>query len=164
MLRPDGLTGIVGVDREAMTVTARAGTRAGRPQRRPRGARACRCTTWATSPSRPWPGRSRPAPTAPAAAPPGLAAQVVGLELVTGTGEVLRATAEENADVLEVARVGLGALGVLTSLTFRVEPLFVLEAEEQPMSWDEALASYDEMTGDRRPRRHVLVPAHRPDA
>ena len=75
-----------------------------------------------------------------------LAAQVVGLELVTGTGEVLRATADENPDVLEVARVGLGALGILTTVTFRVEPLFVLEAHEQPMSWDEALAAFDEMT------------------
>jgi FAD-linked oxidoreductase len=76
----------------------------------------------------------------------GLAAQVVGLELVTGTGELLRATPDEHADVLDVARVGLGALGVLTTITFRVEPLFVLEAEEQPMSWDEALSGFDEMT------------------
>ena len=76
----------------------------------------------------------------------GLAAQVVGLELVTGTGELLRATPEENADVLDVARVGLGALGILTTITFRVEPVFVLEAQEQPMSWDEALDGFDEMT------------------
>jgi FAD/FMN-containing dehydrogenase len=48
--------------------------------------------------------------------------------------------------VLEVARVGLGALGILTTLTFRVEPLFVLEAHERPMSWDEALGRFDEMT------------------
>jgi len=75
----------------------------------------------------------------------GLSAQLAGLELVTGTGEVLRASAEENPDVLEVARVGLGALGILTSLTFHVEPLFVVEAHEQPMTWDAALASYDEM-------------------
>ena len=75
----------------------------------------------------------------------GLAAQVVGLELVTGTGELLRATPEENADVLDVARVGLGALGILTTITFRVEPVFVLEAQEQPMSWDEALDGFDEM-------------------
>ena len=47
--------------------------------------------------------------------------------------------ADENPDVLDVARVGLGALGVLTTITFRVEPLFVLEAHEQPMTWDEAL-------------------------
>ena len=75
-----------------------------------------------------------------------LAAQVVGLELVTGTGEVLRATHDEHPDVLELARIGLGALGVLTSVTFAVEPLFLLEAVEQPMSWDEALGSFDELT------------------
>jgi FAD/FMN-containing dehydrogenase len=78
----------------------------------------------------------------------GLAAQLDALELVTGTGEVLRASAQENADVLDVARVGLGALGVLTNLTFRVEPLFVVEAHEEPMSWDRALATYDEMVAD----------------
>ena len=94
----------------------------------------------------------------------GLAAQVVGLELVTGTGEVLRADADENPDVLDVARVGLGALGILTEVTFRVEPIFVLEAVEQPMSWDEALGDVRRDDRDQRPRRHVLVPAHRPDA
>ena len=137
---------------------------AARAQRRARAARPRPCTTWATSPSRPSPAPSRPAPTAPAASPPALSAQVAGLELVTGTGEVLRATADENPDVLDLARVGLGALGVLTTVTFRVEPLFLLEAHEQPMRWDEALAAYDELTGDAPPRRHVLVPAHRPDA
>jgi FAD/FMN-containing dehydrogenase len=44
-----------------------------------------------------------------------------------------------------MARLGLGALGVLTTLTFAVEPAFLLEAHEQPMSWDEALGSFDEM-------------------
>jgi FAD-linked oxidoreductase len=76
----------------------------------------------------------------------GLASQVAGLELVTGTGELLRATPEENADVLDLARVGLGALGVLTSVTLRVEPLFLLEATETPMSWAEALDGFDERT------------------
>ena len=75
----------------------------------------------------------------------GLSAQLAGLELVTGTGEVVRASAEENPDIFDVARVGLGALGILTTLTFRVEPLFVIEAHEQPMTWDRALGSYDEM-------------------
>ncbi len=74
-----------------------------------------------------------------------LAAQVVGLELVTGTGEVLRASRDEHPDVLELARIGLGALGVITSVTFAVEPLFLLEAVEEPMSWDEAIGSFDEL-------------------
>jgi FAD/FMN-containing dehydrogenase len=41
--------------------------------------------------------------------------------------------------------VGLGALGILTTVTFAVEPVFLLEAEEQPMSWDDALGSFDDL-------------------
>jgi L-gulonolactone oxidase len=61
---------------------------------------------------------------------------------------VLICTATENADVLEFARIGLGALGVLATVTFRVEPLFALEAEERPMGWDEFVAGFDELTAD----------------
>ncbi|MET3960250.1 FAD-linked oxidoreductase [Marmoricola sp. OAE513] len=74
-----------------------------------------------------------------------LSAQIAGLELVTGTGETIRATAEENPDVFAVARLGLGALGILTRITFKVEPLFTLEAHEFPMLWDEAIAEFDRM-------------------
>ena len=80
-----------------------------------------------------------------------LSAQVAGLELVTGDGTLLRANAEENPDVLDVARIGLGALGILTSVTLRVEPLFVLEAHEAPMRWDEALGRL------RRARRRTTT-------
>ena len=73
-----------------------------------------------------------------------LSAQIDGLELVTGTGEVVRATATENPELLELGRVGLGAIGILTTITFRVEPLFVLEANERPMGWDECLDGFDE--------------------
>jgi FAD-linked oxidoreductase len=145
LLRPEQLAGILEVDREAMTVTARAGTqlkdlnlaleRLGLSLHN-MGDIAEQTLAGATS--------TGTHGTGGVAA--GLAAQLAGLELVTGTGEVVRASAQENPDVLEVARVGLGALGVLTSVTFHVEPLFVIEAHEQPMSWSEALDSYDEMT------------------
>ena len=143
-LRPERLTGVLAVDRQAMTVTARAGTplkdlnlaleRLGLSLHN-MGDIAEQTIAGATS--------TGTHGTGGVAA--GLAAQLTGLEMVTGTGEVLRASAVENPDVLDVARVGLGALGVLTSLTFAVEPLFVLEAHEQPMTWDRALSTYDEM-------------------
>jgi len=144
LLRPEAMSGILAVDRAAMTVTARAGTplhelnlaleRLGLSLHN-MGDIAEQTLAGAVS--------TGTHGTGGVAA--GLAAQLAGLELVTGTGEVLRASATENADVFEVARVGLGALGILTSLTFRVEPLFVIEAHEQPMTWDRALASYDDM-------------------
>ena len=74
-----------------------------------------------------------------------LSAQVVGLELVTGEGKELVASSQENPDVLELARLGLGALGVLTSVTLAVEPIFTLAAHEAPMTWDQALAECDEL-------------------
>lgn len=144
LLRPEALAGVLAVDREAMTVTARAGTplkdlnlaleRLGLSLHN-MGDIAEQTLAGATSTGTHGTGGTVA----------GLAAQLAGLELVTGTGEVLRASADENPDVLEIGRVGLGALGILTSLTFHVEPLFVIEAHEQPMTWDEALASYDDM-------------------
>ncbi len=145
LLRPEGMSGILEVDRQAMTVTARAGTplkqlnvaleRLGLSLHN-MGDIAEQTLAGAIST-----GTHGTGGTAA-----GLAAQLAALELVTGTGEVVRASAQENPDVFDLARVGLGALGILTSLTFHVEPLFVIEAHEQPMTWDRALDSYDEMT------------------
>lgn len=144
MLRPDRLSGIVAVDRDAMTVTALAGTplrvlnleleRLGLSLHN-MGDIADQTLAGAISTGTHGTG----------GVTAGLSAQVAGLQLVTGTGEVLTATASENADVLDLARIGLGALGVLTTVTFRVEPLFLLEAHEQPMTWDQALGSFDEL-------------------
>jgi L-gulonolactone oxidase len=57
----------------------------------------------------------------------------------------VRASREENSDVFAAARIGLGALGILTHLTFEVELLGLLEAHEQPMHWDRALDEHDEL-------------------
>ncbi|MCW2853960.1 MAG: FAD-linked oxidoreductase [Nocardioides sp.] len=147
MLCPQGLTGIVAVDLDAMTVTALAGTRL---KHFNAGLEALGLSlhNMGDIAEQTLAGAISTGTHGTGGVAAGLAAQVVGLELVTGTGEVLLATDTDNADVLAVARVGLGALGVITKVTFRVEPLFLLEATEQPMRWDEALASFDEMTAE----------------
>jgi FAD-linked oxidoreductase len=144
MLRPDRLTGIVSVDRDAMTVTAYAGTalkvlnteleRLGLSLHN-MGDIAEQTLAGAVS--------TGTHGTGGVAA--GLAAQLAGFQLVTGTGELLDASPTRDPDVFSLGRVGLGALGILTTVTFAVEPLFLLEAHEQPMSWDEALGSFDAM-------------------
>src|SRR5262249_49392346 len=55
-----------------------------------------------------------------------LATQVAGLELVNGRGEVVKLSAEANADAFPGAVVGLGALGVVTKVTLRVVPAFAV--------------------------------------
>ncbi len=140
MLLPTQLTGIVSVDREAMTVTARAGTplhvfnheleRLGLSLHN-MGDIAEQTLAGAVSTGTHGSGGRAAS----------LSAQLAGMELVTGTGEVLRASATENADVLDVARVGLGALGIMTTVTFHVEPLFTVRAQERRVSWREGTAA-----------------------
>jgi FAD-linked oxidoreductase len=75
----------------------------------------------------------------------GLATQIRGLELVTADGEVLTCSASENPDVFRVARLSLGALGVISAITLQVEPAFGLRAEERGMRLDETLERFDEL-------------------
>ncbi|SCE65782.1 L-gulonolactone oxidase [Micromonospora purpureochromogenes] len=65
---------------------------------------------------------------------------VTALTLVTGTGEVLRCSADEQPDVFAAARVGLGALGVLVEVSLRCVDAFVLRAHERPAPLDSVLA------------------------
>ena len=143
LLRPTHLGGIVSVDRDAMTVTALAGTRL-EVLNAQLEALGLSLHNMGDIAEQTLAGAISTGTHGTGGVAASLSAQVCGLELVTGTGEVVRATGAENAEVLELARVGLGAIGVLTTITFRVEPLFVLAAEETPMSWDEALDGFDE--------------------
>ena len=74
---------------------------------------------------------------------PGLPATVVGLQLVTADGSVLSCTRESHPEVFESARLGLGALGIITKMTVHCVPAFALRAEEQPWTLDAALADLE---------------------
>jgi FAD-linked oxidoreductase len=76
----------------------------------------------------------------------GIAAQVAGLEMVLADGTITTCSAQRDKALFDAARVGIGALGVLTAVTFRVIPAFLLEAREGPMRWDDVLAGLDELT------------------
>jgi L-gulono-1,4-lactone dehydrogenase len=76
----------------------------------------------------------------------GMAAQVAGLELVLADGSIVTCSATDSPKLFDAARVGLGALGVVTAVTFRVVPAFLLEAREEPMRWSEVIARLDELT------------------
>ncbi|NUS07841.1 MAG: FAD-binding protein [Nonomuraea sp.] len=74
----------------------------------------------------------------------GLADQVTELELVLADGSV--ATAVPGEDLFDAARVGLGALGVLTAVTFRVERAFLLHNRRRRMTLTDILTSLDALT------------------
>jgi L-gulono-1,4-lactone dehydrogenase len=144
LIRPDRLTGIRAIDREAGTVTVEAGTRLSDMNvalaehglsLTNMGDIMQQTVAGATSTGTHGTGRSLAA----------LAAQIRGLELVTADGSLLTCTEKENPDVFAAARIGLGALGVVASITFAVEPLFLLTARDEPMTFDKVTATFDEL-------------------
>ncbi|MBS7547091.1 D-arabinono-1,4-lactone oxidase [Dietzia massiliensis] len=70
---------------------------------------------------------------------PGLPATVVGLQLVAADGSVLSCSPTSHPEVFEAARLGIGALGVITKMTIRCVPAFALRAEERPWTLSAAL-------------------------
>lgn len=144
LIRPQLLTGIRGIDRDAMTVTVEAGT----PLKRLNAALAReglsltnmgdimeQTVSGAVSTGTHGTGRESAS----------IAAQIKGLELVTADGSVLACSEKENPDVFAAARIGLGALGIVTAITFAVEPVFLLTACEEPMPLEKVLAEFDQL-------------------
>jgi L-gulono-1,4-lactone dehydrogenase len=75
----------------------------------------------------------------------GLATFVTGLELVTGDGDVLRCSRGEEPEVFACARVGLGALGVVTKVTLQCESAFRLHSIEKPRPLDSLVDDLDDI-------------------
>ncbi len=77
-----------------------------------------------------------------------LATTVVGMELVTGSGEVIWCDEDENPDLLRVARVGIGALGIVTRVTLQLVPAFNLHVTETKEKLDDVLDGFFDSARD----------------
>ncbi|MDQ3476642.1 MAG: FAD-binding protein [Actinomycetota bacterium] len=78
----------------------------------------------------------------------GLAAQVRALQIVLADGSVVTCSATEHPELFSAARVGLGALGILATVTLQAEPAFALRAQERPMSLPSVLGDLDALVAD----------------
>src|SRR5690606_29323707 len=78
----------------------------------------------------------------------GLATQVLGLELVLADGSVVTCSPNERPKMFEAARLGLGALGVVTGVTLQCSPAFRLHAVEAPMPFGRVLDELDQLADD----------------
>jgi len=72
----------------------------------------------------------------------GLATQVASLELVLADGSVVSCSASSRPELFAAARIGLGALGVITTVTLRCVPSFTLAADERPVPLEEVLEQF----------------------
>ncbi|MGB6432316.1 MAG: D-arabinono-1,4-lactone oxidase [Candidatus Acidiferrales bacterium] len=73
-----------------------------------------------------------------------LATSVAALQIVTAAGDVLELSREKDGDTFRGAVVGLGALGVITSITLDLEPTFTMrQYVYENMPFDEMRDHFD---------------------
>jgi len=144
LIRPDRLTGVQRVDRAAGTVTVAAGTPL-HQLNETLAAAGLSLTNMGDIMRQTAAGAVGTGTHGTGRDSASIAAQLTALELITTDGTLLRCSAEENPDVFAAARIGLGALGVISSLTCAVEPAFLLTAQEEPMAFDRVVAEFDEL-------------------
>jgi L-gulono-1,4-lactone dehydrogenase len=141
LLRLDGLAGVLAVDRDAGLVRVGAGTRL-------HGLNAALDMLGLALPNlgdidrQTAAGAISTATHGTGARLGNLATQVEELELVLADGSVLRCA--PGTDELRAARVSLGALGVLATVTLRVVPAFRLRGVDRAHPLADTLARLDE--------------------
>jgi FAD-linked oxidoreductase len=72
-----------------------------------------------------------------------IATTIVAIELVDGEGGVVWCDEHDRPDLLHAARVGVGALGVVTAVTIQCVPAFNLHAHETVELVDDVLTDID---------------------
>ena len=73
----------------------------------------------------------------------GMANQVVGMRIVLADSSAVDCSPEVNAELFRCARVGLGALGLISTVTLQLVSAFNLSVIEEPMRVDDVLANLD---------------------
>ena len=74
----------------------------------------------------------------------GIANQVVALRIVLADSSIVECSANVNAQLFSCARVGLGALGLISTVTLKVVSAFNLAVIEEPMRVDDVLQNLDQ--------------------
>jgi len=73
-----------------------------------------------------------------------ISAAVIGLRIATGDGSIIETSISQNPDILKSARVGLGALGIVISVTLQCVDSFNLNGVELTTSLGDVLERFDD--------------------
>ncbi|WP_139957350.1 D-arabinono-1,4-lactone oxidase [Flavicella sediminum] len=71
--------------------------------------------------------------------------QIVSMELITAAGETIKTSQSENPEIFKAARVSLGALGIISKITLKVEPHYNLEVNTQTVTFEGMLQNLEQI-------------------
>ena len=64
---------------------------------------------------------------------------------MTADGSLVECSRESDPELWRAARVGLGSLGAIATITFRVVPAFTIRRHDHPLPLEEAFSRLDEL-------------------
>ena len=76
---------------------------------------------------------------------PNVSAQVHALRIVTASGDVVTASAGGDPDLFRAARVAIGSLGAISTVTLRCVPTYTLRRVDEPRPLEETLQALPEL-------------------
>lgn len=79
-----------------------------------------------------------------------LSSQLIGLRLITGTGEIREFDERRHPEMMQALRVSLGSAGVFTEVQLRLLPQYRLIRKQYCASLDDCLAHLDELLETHR--------------
>ena len=92
------------------------------------------------------------------AALPNISAQIAAIEILTADGRIREFTEAEEPDLLRAARVAVGSLGVIVSVTLKTVPAFDLHRVDQPAPLETVLGDFDRLAADNEHFEFFVFP------
>ncbi len=87
-----------------------------------------------------------------------MSSYVAGLQLVTASGDIIECSATKNPDVFNAARVNLGALGIVSQVTFQNQGLYKLKRETTWLPIEEILENAETLASNNRNFEFYFIP------
>ena len=77
-----------------------------------------------------------------------LATQVLAARVISGEGEIIDCSPEQDSDLFGASVIGVGSAGILSTVTLQLEDAFNLHALEMPMPFDFVIDNQDQFVKD----------------
>jgi FAD/FMN-containing dehydrogenase len=156
LVEQSGLTGLVGVDRERRTATARCGTRIA-DLGAPLWQHGLGLANQGDIDGQTIAGAVATGTHGSGLTLGSISSTLVGARLATANGDVVEV--EPGSELLRAAQVSIGALGILTELTLQAVDAYELDEQIVVLSVDEVLDRWDELRDGHRHFSFFWLPA-----
>ncbi len=87
-----------------------------------------------------------------------ISTQVVGLTLVTASGEVVECSEEQNREIFKAAQVSVGTLGIISKVRLKVVPAYKLHYQWQRQTLSECLKNIEKYKRENRNFEFYWIP------